>query len=59
MVGENFRIVMSDMPGNAGNCQKFDFPQGRYKKIQISFSPGTLKSDFPPDITIVRILISP
>ena len=53
MVGENFEIFMSEMPENVANCQKSDFPPpGRNLKIQIPHqnpsSPGTLKSDFPP-----------
>ena len=40
------------MPTNVVNCRKSDFPPGRYLKIQIPsqnpFSPGTLKSDYPP-----------
>ena len=52
MVGENFEILMSEMPTNITNCQKSDSPTGRNLKIEIPpqnpFFPGTLKSDFPP-----------
>ena len=62
MIGEKFEIFMSEMPTNVVNCQKSDFPPGRNLKIQIPsqnpFSPGTLKSDSPPDRTLSKILIS-
>ena len=52
MVGENLKIFMSEMPENIANYQKSDFPPGWNLKIQIPHqnpsSPGTLKSDFPP-----------
>ena len=63
MVGENFDFWYLKCQKMLWIIKNQTSPQGRNQKIQIPhqnhFSPGTLKSDFPPDKTLSKILISP